>query len=163
MPRGSIERHSLPILADAIWVPTLQSTCLHTPGSASSSKRNQRRGSIPLLSSSPLCNHSKQEVPRLIGTIPADCRTLQELCTTSLQKHCHGVFQSSENNVGCAGTWLPSPQLLLLGVPTGAMPLSCRGHKPAAATPCWVSRRPLTAIAAGKTPRAQRQAHRVVL
>lgn len=35
---GSTERHSLPTLADAIWVPVLQSTCLHTPGSASVSK-----------------------------------------------------------------------------------------------------------------------------
>lgn len=34
----STERHSLPTLAGAIWVPVLQSTCLHTPGSASASK-----------------------------------------------------------------------------------------------------------------------------
>lgn len=63
--------------------------------------------------------------------------------------------------MGCTGTWLLSPRLLLLGVLKGATSLLCRGRKPAAASPYWVSRLLLTAIAARKTPQAQRQARKV--
>lgn len=115
------------------------------PGSASAAKYDQRCDYTSLLLTQPLCTSLKARGPQthrrhLLLTVEHYRNSAPLPASRNIVT---GAFQSSENNLGYSGTWLPSPQRLLLGVLKGAMPLPCRGRKPAAATPCWGSRQPL--------------------
>lgn len=153
MPRGNTEMHSLFILADAIWVPVLQSTRLHTPDPASVSKQDQGCGSNTFPSAQPLCIHSKQEAPR---STPG-CKTILGPHTpSSVQIHCHPGLPRLWKQPGLCWSQasLPAEPLSVL---KGAKSPLYRECKPVASYSKLCERPPLIAIAAGKTPQAQRK------